>query len=131
MKDEVTKRVAEICDRNRDALLSVVDLLARDSEPSHEPDAQAAEIRHTLERIKAKDCVSADEAALLFGCSAQHFRNQVQRALDNKASVPIPYRDLDGIICFPVVELMEWSRTPKPKEKRGRKNKTHLEALAS
>jgi hypothetical protein len=129
---DIAAQIAEACDRNRDALLGVVQLLAT-AEASPAPvNERADKIRHTLDEIKAKDFVSPNEAALLFGCSPQHLRNLVQRAIDKKTDYPIPFRDLDGVVTFPVSELLEWSRTPKPKIKKpSRKNKTALRALAS
>jgi len=59
-------------------------------------------------------------------------RNLVQRAIDGKANEPVPFRDLDGVVVFPMNELMEWSRKPKHTGKpANRKNKTHLKAVAS
>ena len=129
-EDEVLKRVTDICDRNRDALLSVVELLLRDREPVREPDSQAEHTRLMVERIKAKQFISPDEAAMLLGCSAQHLRNQVQKAIEGSATVPIPFRDLDGVVTFSIHELLEWSLTPKPRKVKS-KNKAHLRVAAS
>src|SRR5262249_52687950 len=95
-------------------------------------DDRTEEIRSMTTAIRAKTFITAGEAATLFGCSAQHLRNLVQRAIDGKANEPIPFGDLDGVIIFPVEELIEWSRKPKQGVKRStRKNKTHLKAIAS
>jgi hypothetical protein len=133
IQDDITELVAEICDRNRDALLAIVDLLAaRDPIVPDNQNGPAEETRHVIEQIKAKEFVSPNEAALLFGCSPQHLRNLVQRAIENKATEPIPFRDLDGVVTFPLTELMEWSCKPKPKTKKvAKKNKTHLKAVVS
>jgi hypothetical protein len=129
---ELFRRLSEICDRNRDALLEVVTLIVA-SQPEQVPaDDRSEEVRVTSAAIRAKSFITAGEAATLFGCSAQHLRNLVERAIDGKATEPIPFRDLDGVIVFPVEELMEWSRKPKQSMKRStRKNKTHLKAIAS
>jgi hypothetical protein len=129
---KASKRVAEICDRNRDAIVAIVGFLTVPESPANEQNELAEETRRTMAQIKTKDFISANEASVLFGCSAQHLRNLVQRALDGKATYPIPFRDLDGVVTFPVSELLEWSRTPKPKAKKpSRRNKSALRVLAS
>jgi hypothetical protein len=94
---------------------------------------RAEEIRRTQDEIKAKCFVSPNEAALLFGCSPQHLRNLVQRAIDGKTDSPIPFRDLDGVIALPIAELLEWARIVKPKgaKNRSRRKKNRLEVVAS
>jgi hypothetical protein len=112
--------------------MAIVGLLAAREPANQKENELAEETLRTVGQIKAKDFISASEAAFLFGCSPQHLRNLVQRAIDGKAAYPIPFRDLDGVVTFPVSELLEWSRTPKPKvKKRSRKNKASLTALAS
>jgi hypothetical protein len=128
----IAQQIAEACDRNRDALLGIVQMLMTSQAAETPASDGAAQINQTIVEIKAKAFISPSEAAILFGCSAQHLRNLVQRALDGKASEPIPFCDLDGVVTFPVSELMEWSRKPKPKAKKAaKKNKTHLKAVAS
>src|ERR1700730_172179 len=117
-QNDFTEQLDETWDRQRDALIAIVSLLAAREYPAEEHSKLAAETRRTIEQIKAKDFISANEAAMLFGCSPQHLRNLVQRALDGKTPYPIPFRDLDGVVTFPVLELLEWSRTPKPKTKK-------------
>jgi hypothetical protein len=80
----------------------VVPLCAAQQAPLLNDDAE--ETRGTFERIKAKEFVSVEEAALLFGCSEQHLRNQVQKAIDGKAIHPIPFADIDGVMRFPLSE---------------------------
>lgn len=128
----IVQQIAEVCDRNRDALMGMVKTLMTNQRPQIPSDDGTAQISQTIAEIKAKAFISANEAALLFGCSAQHLRNLVQRALEGKAPEPIPFCDLDGVVTFPVSELIEWSRKPKPKAKKAAKrNKTHLKAVAS
>src|SRR5216684_827232 len=104
-EDDVAKQVAEICDRNKEGLLAIVGLLiAREPARPEVPDVQAQETRRLIERIKAKDFSSTNEAALLLGCSPQHLRNLVQRAIDQTTEYPIPFRDLDGVVVFPIHE---------------------------
>jgi hypothetical protein len=131
--DQVEKQFVELCNQHRDAMLSVLRLVvsATLSTEIH-PENEAVGIRNTLAEIRAKEFVSAGEAAELFGCSAQHLRNLVQRAMDGKTAQPIPFRDLDGVITFPLAELIEWTKKPKPKAKQpGGKNNPHLKAVAS
>ena len=130
-QDDLAKHIAEICDRDRDALIAIVGLLTVRESRAEEQNDLADETRRTMQQIKAKDFISANEAAMLFGCSAQHLRNLVQRALDGKAMYPIPFRDLDGVVTFPVAELLEWSRTPKPTAKKASRREPALRALAS
>lgn len=126
---ELERQFASLCDQNRDALIGVLRLVVATSTST---DSNPVSNRDALCEIKAKEFVTASEAAELFGCSAQHLRNLVQRAMDGKSAEPIPYRDLDGVITFPLVELIEWTKKPKPKTKAaGRKNKTLLKAIAS
>lgn len=133
MPEEIEKQISEICDRNRDALLGIVHLLTSSrTEAAPAVDHDAEETIRSITKIRAKAFISASEAALLFGCSAQHVRNLVQRAIDGKATEPIPFCDLDGVVVFPVPELIEWSRKPKTKPKGiRRKNNSQLKVVAS
>jgi len=133
--DQIEKQFVELCDRHRDSMLGLLRLIlssasrATEVLPENEVDS---DIRNVLAEIRAKEFVSAGEAAELFGCSAQHLRNLVQRAMDRKTAEPIPFRDLDGVITFPLAELIEWTKKPKPRTKQSvPKNKTHLKAVAS
>jgi hypothetical protein len=129
---EIAKQIGEVCDRNRDALLSILQLVTANRAEPVQVDYDAEEITRSITRIKAKAFISASEAALLFGCSSQHIRNLVQRAIEGKVIEPIPFRDLDGVVTFPLDELMEWSRKPKPKAKpTAKKPRTHLKAVVS
>lgn len=131
-QEQIEKQLAELCDRNREALLGVVRLIMANQPGQGHADSHGEEIRQTIARIKSKDFISANEAAVLFGCSPQHLRNLVQRAIDGEATEPIPFRDLDGVVTFPLSELIEWSRRPKERaKKRAPKNKSHLQAVAS
>jgi hypothetical protein len=131
-QEQIEKQLAELCDRNREALLRVVRLIMANQPAQGSADNHGEEIRQTIARIKSKDFISANEAAVLFGCSPQHLRNLVQRAIDGEATEPIPFRDLDGVVTFPLPELIEWTRRPKERaRKRTPKNKAHLQAVAS
>ncbi len=131
--ENVTAEVVSICDRNRDALLAIVRLLSEESEKleTSTREDQSSEVRQAITQIKAKEFASVNEAAVLFGCSAQHLRNLVQKAVDGKTTCPIPFRDLDGVVVFPIPELLEWSRMPKRRTKNsGRSAKNTLRVLA-
>jgi len=89
-------------------------------------------MRRRLARIEAKEHISVGEAALLLSCSDGHIRNLVQRAIDETTEHPIPFRDLDGVVVFPIHELLEWTRTHKRKSKKAiQKTKTQLRAISS
>jgi hypothetical protein len=130
--DEIRVQIARICDQFREGLVAtVVPLCASRQEP--QVDEEAEETRRTIEKIKAKEFISVEEAALLFGCSEQHLRNQVQKAIDGTAVHPIPFADLDGVLRFPQAELLMWAPIPKPRtggKANGReKHKAHLSAV--
>jgi hypothetical protein len=95
-------------------------------------DPEASELRRRLARINAKEHISVGEAAILLSCSDGHIRNLVQRAIDERTEHPIPFRDLDGVVVFPIQELLEWSRIHKPKTKKAiKKAKPQLRAVSS
>lgn len=86
--------------------------------------------RPELQAINAKDNLSTNEAAALLGVSASHIRNLVERARKKQAPVPIPFQDLDGILRFPRVDLIEWRDKPKPRAAKGGKQKPQLSAVS-
>lgn len=95
-------------------------------------DSEALEMSRKLARIEAKEHISVGEAALLLSCSDGHIRNLVQRAIDETTEHPIPFRDLDGVVVFPIHELLDWSRTHKRKTKKAiKKTKPQLRAVLS
>jgi len=130
--DDIRAELARICDHFREGLLAtIVPLCTSQRAP---PGAEEAEqTRRTIEKIKAKQFISVEEAALLFGCSAQHLRNQVQQAIDGTAVHSIPFADLEGVLRFPLTDLLEWASLPKPKPvgkaKRKKNEKSHLSAV--
>ena len=114
--NQIERQFAELCDLHRDVLLSVLRLVT-----SQTPTLETGkDVPDTLSAIKGKEFISAGEAAELFGCSAQHFRNLVQRAIDGKATEPVTFRDLDGVITFPLSELIEWRKSRKQRQSRPR-----------
>src|SRR5688572_11139662 len=130
--DDIRAELARICDQFREGLLAtVVPFCCLHQAPPLDEEAEAT--RRTIEKIKAKEFVSVEEAALLFGCSEQHLRNQVQKAIDGAAVHPTPFADLEGVVRFPLVRLLEWAPIPKPRAEgkaNGRKKHgTHLSAV--
>lgn len=124
--------IAKICDQQRERLIEKVRELLSPTPSAPVPTDESAQIQTCLAKIKAKDFASANEAGLLLGCSAQHLRNQIQRAIEGKSEVPIPFRDLGGPVVFPVAELLQWAQLPKRRGKAAsRKNKTRFKVLAS
>ncbi|MFZ0063535.1 MAG: helix-turn-helix domain-containing protein [Pyrinomonadaceae bacterium] len=127
--DDIQAALGRICDQFREGLLGTMASLY-DSGQAPPINEEAEETRRTIEKIKAKEFISVEEAALLFGCSEQHLRNQVQKAIDGAAVHPIPFADLEGVVRFPLVQLLEWVPIPKPraggKAKRRKKHGTHL-----
>ena len=79
--------------------------------PDTSPEAE--EISARLARIRAKDSLTAAEAALLLGCSDGHLRNLVREAKKGRKRHPVPFRDLDGVYTFPREELLRWAAEPK------------------
>ena len=129
--DDIRAELARICDRFKERLLAaMVPLCVSQQFPT---DAEADETRRTIERIKAKQFISTEEAAFLFGCSEQHLRNQVQKAINGMAVHPIPFADIDNVTRFPLADLLEWASLAKPKstgKTKCRENyRTHLSAV--
>jgi len=98
-------------------------------------DDEAANTRQVIEKIKAKEFASVAEAAQLMGCSNSHVRNLVEKAIADQATYPIPFADLDGVRVFPVQELLQWTRIPKPKVRvastKSKREKSHLTPVES
>jgi hypothetical protein len=127
--DEVRAELARICDQFREGLLATLVPLSGSPKATPAVDPEAEETRRTIEKINAKEFISADEAAFLFSCSEQHLRNQVQKAIDGTAVHPIPFADIDNVTRFPLKELLEWASLPKPKPKEKRKRKKNEERI--
>ncbi len=119
--EEVTAQVAQIHNQ-LEVLLATLRTLCVEGPVNDE----AATARLALDKIKAKEYASVAEAAFLMNCSDSHVRNLVDKAIVGKAPFPIPFADLDGVRVFPVQELLEWTRIPKPKAKKTRKNELNL-----
>ncbi len=114
--DQIRAELARICDQFREGLLATVVPLCISPEATLDEDAEKT--RRTIEKIQAKEFISVEEAAMLFECSEQHLRNQVQKALDGVAVHPIPFADLEGVVRFPLAKLLEWAAIPKAKARR-------------
>lgn len=75
------------------------------------------ELADKLAKINAKQFITVPEAALLLGCSTSHLHKLKLKAEKGQAKNPIPYRDLDGVIVFPRVELIDWAMGQRVKLK--------------
>jgi hypothetical protein len=108
--NEIEKAIEEIARRVVREELERADS-TRSAEAATADEAQ--QIRDALRVIKAKEFIKVPEAALLLGCSASHVRGLLRKAETRKATDPIPFRDLDGLITFHVAELEEWAKRRK------------------
>lgn len=124
--EDVKAQVAQIHNQ-LEILLAAVRVLCEEGPV----DDQAATIRATMEKIKAKEYASVAEAAFLMNCSDSHVRNLVEKAIVGTAPYPVPFADLDGLRVFPVQKLLEWTRIPKPKAKKTKKNELNLSIVES
>lgn len=88
------------------------EVIAREQSPSG-AGSEAEELSTKIARIRAKDFLSAPEAALLLGCSDGHLRNLVREAKKGRKRHPVPFCDLDGVYTFPREELLRWAAEPK------------------
>jgi hypothetical protein len=131
--DDIRAELARICDEFKEGLLAMVVPLYVSQKQASPADDEFEATKRSIEKINSKDFISVEEAAVLFGCSEQHLRNQVQKAIDGTALHPIPFADLQGVVRFPRVQLLEWVPIPKTKaggKSKGRKrNGTHLSAV--
>lgn len=67
-------------------------------------------LRDQISFIKAKEHITVREAALLMSCSDSHIRKLVMLARKRKTARPIPFIELEGIIVFPLVDLLNWAK---------------------
>jgi hypothetical protein len=70
---------------------------------------ETLEMKRKLDLIRAKERISVAEAALLLNCSDGHVRNLVKKAKKKQGKRPIPFCDLDGVMVFNRVALLEWA----------------------
>lgn len=131
IKTIVAEEIAKMLDQQSKSLARITDLVLAhiSSAATVETSDEAEQTRQALAKIKAKEFCTVSEAALLLGCSAQHLRNLVQKAIDGRAEYPIPYAGIDGPTVFPVVDLLAWLRAPKLPKKQSAKDKSHLKAV--
>ncbi len=73
-------------------------------------DAEARRLHQVLQRIMAKEFISAKEAAVLLNCSERHIHNLVDRARRQISDNPIPFRKIGETTTFLRSELLEWTR---------------------
>ena len=121
---DVSEQVAQIHNQLEVLLATVRSLCVE--EPLND---EATTARLALDKIRAKEYASVAEAAFLMNCSDSHVRNLVDKAIVGKSLYPIPFADLDGVRVFPVQELLEWTRIPKPIAKKPRKNELKLSVV--
>ena len=84
-------------------------------------DEEAERIERTLQRIKAKQFITIPEFALLFNCSRSHVDQLLEQAQQPDCKYPVPYIDLNGLIQFDRIEVVEWARLRKPFVRKRRK----------
>ena len=70
-------------------------------------DEEAERIERTLQRIKAKQFITIPEFALLFNCSRGHVDKLLDQAQQPNYKYPVPYVDLNGLIQFDRLEVLE------------------------
>lgn len=84
-------------------------------------DEEAERIERTLQRIRAKQFITIPEFALLFNCSRGHVDKLLDQAQQPNCKYPLPYVDLNGLIQFDRLEVLEWARLRKPFDRKRRK----------
>ena len=84
-------------------------------------DEEAERIERTLQRIMAKQFITIPEFALLFNCSRGHVDKLLDQAQQPNCKYPLPYVDLNGLIQFDRLEVLEWARLRKPLDRKRRK----------
>ena len=84
-------------------------------------DEEAERIERTLQRIRAKQFITIPEFALLFNCSRGHVDTLLDQAQQPNCKYPVPYVDLNGLIQFERLEVLEWARLRKPFDRKKRK----------
>jgi len=85
------------------------------------PDEETDNTLHTLQRINAKQFITIPEFAFLFNCSRGHVDKLLAQAQLKDTKYPVPYLDLNGLVQFDRLEVIEWARTAKPLLKKQRK----------
>ena len=133
--DELKATIHAMMDQQRECWMEIIKLVSAQGEATQSIDAECSDdVRRKLAAIRAKEFCTPAEGALLLSCSAQHLRNQVEKAIKSETEYPIPFANLGGPVVFPVTELLEWARISKTKPKKGgasSENKTHLRAVNS
>lgn len=90
-----------------------------DARPSVQ-DAEADRIAIMLQRINAKQFITIPELGVLFNCSRGHVDKLLEQAQLPTTQFPIPYIDLNGLIQFERLAVLEWARQAKPFQKNRR-----------
>lgn len=84
-------------------------------------DEEAENTTRTLQRINAKQFITIPEFAFLFNCSRGHVDKLLEQAQAKDTKHPVPYLDLNGLIQFDRLAVLEWARASKPLVKKQRK----------
>lgn len=84
-------------------------------------DAQAEEIARTIQRINAKQFITINEFSVLFNCSRGYVDTLLEKAQDRTNKHPVPFLNLDGLIQFDRLAVIEWAREAKTIRKNQRK----------
>lgn len=84
-------------------------------------DEEAERIERALQRIKAKQFITIPEFALLFNCSRSHVDKLLDQAQQPNSKYPVPYIDLNGLVQFDRLEVLEWARLRKPFDRKRRR----------
>jgi hypothetical protein len=98
-------------------------------------DEEADKTARILQRINAKMFITIPEFAFLFNCSRGHVDKLLEQAQMEDTKYPVPYLDLNGLVQFDRVAVLEWAKTAKPllkkQRKTGGKKNGHSLALTS
>ena len=98
---------------------TIESVLAKTRRTIHDEEAEKTE--RTLQRINAKQFITIAEFAFLFNCSRSHVGKLLDQAQRPDCKYPVPYIDLNGLIQFDRLEVLEWARLRKPFNRKRRK----------
>lgn len=84
-------------------------------------DEEAEKTERILQRINAKQFITIAEFAFLFNCSRSHVDKLLDQAQQPECKYPVPYIDLNGLVQFNRLEVLEWARLRKPFNRKRRK----------
>ena len=84
-------------------------------------DEEAKQTERVLQRINAKQFITISEFAFLFNCSRSHVDKLLDQAQQPDCKYPVPYIDLNGLVQFDRLEVLQWARLRKPFNRKRRK----------